>query len=159
MEGYWNKPEVNARSFSDGWFRTGDIFTRIKGGHFRHVGRFKDMSKRSGENISAVEVDTMMRQFSAIEEVAVIPVKHKVRGEEVKTFITLHPKASVASFDYAALHAHCTERLTSFKIPRYFEIIKAFDHTPSAKIKKNGLITNNSLEENWDYTIGAPVEG
>ena len=153
MEGYWNKPEVNARSFSDGWFRTGDIFTRIKGGHFRYVGRFKDMIKRSGENISAVEVETMMRQFSAI------PVKHKVRGEGVKTFIAPHPRASVASFDYAALHAHCTERLTSLKIPRYIEIIEAFDHTPSAKIKKNGLITNNSLDENWDYTIGAPVEG
>ena len=90
MEGYWNKPEVNARSFSDGWFRTGDIFTKIKGGHFRYVGRFKDMIKRSGENISAVEVETMIRQFSAIEEVAVIPVKHKVRGEGVKTFIAPH---------------------------------------------------------------------
>jgi acyl-CoA synthetase (AMP-forming)/AMP-acid ligase II len=159
MEGYWNKPEANARSFSDGWFRTGDIFTRTKGGHFRYVGRFKDMIKRSGENISAVEVETVTRQFPGIEEVAVIPVKHRLRGEEVKAFITLHPKASVAGFDYVALHAHCTEHLALFKIPRYVEIIEAFDHTPSAKIKKNDLITNNRLAGNWDYTIGAPVEG
>mgnify|MGYP000879428918 CR=1 FL=1 len=158
MEGYWNKPEVNARSFSDGWFRTGDIFTRTTAGYFRYVGRFKDMIKRSGENISAVEVETVMRQFRQIEEIAVIPVKHRVRGEEVKAFITLDPKVSVATFDYAALHAHCTEHLASFKIPRYIEIIEAFDHTPSAKIKKNDLIASNSLKGDWDYTTNARVE-
>ncbi|MBT7648641.1 MAG: acyl--CoA ligase [Rhodospirillaceae bacterium] len=118
MEGYWNKPEANARSFSDGWFRTGDLFARTAGGYFRYVGRFKDMIKRSGENISAVEVETVMRQFPSIEEVAVIPVKHRIRGEEVKAFITLHPKVTEATFDYRALHDHCSQHLASFKMPR-----------------------------------------
>ncbi|MBN33698.1 MAG: hypothetical protein CMM46_02775 [Rhodospirillaceae bacterium] len=94
-----------------------------------------------------------MRQFSDIDEVAVIPVKNRVRGEEVKALITLRPGRDATAFDYARLHAHCAEHVASFKIPRYIEIVTAFDHTPSEKIKKNELVAGN-----WDYTIPGTVE-
>ena len=159
MDGYWNNAEANAKSFVDGWFRTGDIFEKTPEGYFRYVGRIKDMIKRSGENISAVEVEAVIGQFPGIDEVAVIPVPHALRGEEVKAILTLRDGAAPDRFDYEGLHRHCEAHLAPFKIPRYVAITDAFDHTPSQKIIKTALIKDDTLTGNWDYTIDAPVEG
>jgi len=159
MEGYWNKPEANAASFSDGWFRTGDVFLKSDAGHFRYVGRFKDMIKRSGENISAVEVESVIREYPAVDDVAVIPVKHRVRGEEVKAFISLRHGGVAETFDYSAFHAHCARHLASFKIPRYVEIVADFERTPSEKIKKADLREANTLEGDWDYEVNTRIAG
>ena len=158
MDGYWNNAEANAKSFVDGWFRTGDIFEKTPEGYFRYVGRIKDMIKRSGENISAVEVEAVIGQFAGIDEVAVIPVPHALRGEEVKAILTLRDGAAPDRFDYEGLHRHCEAHLAPFKIPRYVEITDAFDHTPSQKIIKTPLIKDNTLIGNWDYTIGTAVK-
>ena len=157
MDGYWNNAEANAKSFVDGWFRTGDIFEKTSKGFFRYVGRIKDMIKRSGENIAAVEVESVISQFPGIDEVAVIPVPHKLRGEEVKAIVTLRDGVRREEFDYDALQRHCETHLATFKIPRYVEITDSFDHTPSEKIIKTDLTKSNTLAGNWDYTIGGHI--
>ena len=157
MDGYWNNAEANEVSFSDGWFRTGDIFEQSTQGFFSYCGRIKDMIKRSGENIAAVEVESVIASYPGVLAVAVIPVPDKLRDEEVKAVIQLCEDWEVTSFDYAAFETHCLASLASFKVPRYIEFVDGFEYTPSEKIIKPRLKRDDPFSGCWDYTVNAKV--
>jgi fatty-acyl-CoA synthase len=70
--GYWNRPDANASSFVDGWFRSGDIGRRDKDGYFYIEDRVKDMYISGGENVYPAEVENVLYELEAIHEVAVI---------------------------------------------------------------------------------------
>ena len=74
MLGYYRKPEANAASFHGDWFRTGDLFREDEHGYFYIVGRIKDMIRRSQENISAREVEEVLRAMPEIKDAAAVPV-------------------------------------------------------------------------------------
>jgi acyl-coenzyme A synthetase/AMP-(fatty) acid ligase len=98
-----------------------------------YIGRTRDIIRRSGENISAVEVE---RQFLAMPEVieaAVVPVPDARRGEEVKAVLVLRPGSTVTAQHVAA---RARQRLASFKVPRYIEFRPELPHTGSGKIDK-----------------------
>jgi crotonobetaine/carnitine-CoA ligase len=135
MRGYHGKPEANAAAFVDGWFRTSDLFRRDARGYLYLVGRAKDMVRRSGENISALEVEQVLRAMPAILEAAVIGVPDDTRGEEVLALIV---PASTPP-DPAAVFEHCARLLARFKVPRYLRIEASLPKTPSGKIAKAPL--------------------
>ncbi len=92
LQGYFNKPEANANAFHPGgWFRTGDTARHDPDGWFYYLGRIKDMVKRSGENVSAIEVEGVLRGVDGVMEAAVLPVPDELRGEEVKAYLLLAP--------------------------------------------------------------------
>jgi acyl-CoA synthetase (AMP-forming)/AMP-acid ligase II len=139
--GYYNAPEATAKAFhADGWFRTGDLGRQDRAGWFYFLGRIKDMVKRSGENVSAVEVECVLRGIPAVMEAAVLPVPDERRGEEVKAYLLLREGKSVDDLPPEAVLRHCEANLAQFKIPRYLEYVRAFPRTPSLKIKKSMLI-------------------
>ena len=75
MAGYHNRPEVNGELFLDGgWFRTGDVAVKSADGQHYYVGRMRDMIRRSGENISAAEVEAHLSGLAGVYEVAAVPV-------------------------------------------------------------------------------------
>ena len=155
MDGYWNNPRANAESIVDGWFRTGDIFVRQESGCFKFVGRIKEMIKRSGENISAAEVESVIRQYPGVENVAVVPVPDKLRSEEVKAVIKPRDDVDPALLDPVALRAHCEVHLAKFKCPRFIEWTHEFSYTPSGKIIKRALLEKEDLSIGcWDQTLG-----
>jgi acyl-CoA synthetase (AMP-forming)/AMP-acid ligase II len=155
INGYWNRPETNTECFVDGWFRTGDIFVKEQGGYYRIVGRIKEMIKRSGENISAHEVELVIRQFDGVEDVAVIPVPDDYRGEEVKAIIKLRDDFDKSQFDPAELRAHCEKHLAAFKCPRFIRLMDEFPLLGSGKIDKAQLTAPEDLRtDSWDNTIG-----
>ena len=145
LTGYYGMPEATKAAFlPGGWFKTGDLGMRSKDGWFFYVGRKKDMVKRSGENISAMEVEAVLRGIPEILEAAVIPVPDETRGEEVKAYVLLGSGITSKELTPDAILAHCARNLARFKIPRYIEYVDEFPRTPSRKIKKAALIAEKS---------------
>ncbi len=150
--GYYNKPDVNAESFVDGWFRTGDKFVQTGNGYFKIIGRFKDMIRRSSENVSALEVEQALTLHPNIQQAAVVPVPDEYRGEEIKAYVLLDDSESHESVTPADIVAHCQICLAAFKIPRYIEYVKDFPYTPTMKIAKQKLIDQKKdlRTDSWD---------
>ena len=148
--GYYNKPNANAESFVDGWFRTGDKFIQTKHGYFKIIGRFKDMIRRSSENVSALEVEQALILHPSIRQAAVVAVPDKYRGEEIKAYVLLAEGESHETVTPAEIIAHCETCLAAFKVPRYLEYATKFPYTPTMKVAKQTLI-----EQNKDLRIGS----
>jgi len=138
--GYFNKPEANAESFHADWFRTGDVFVRTTSGYYKIIGRYKDMIRRSDENISAMEVEHVVRLLDAVKEVAAVPVPDDHRGEEVKMYVQLKDGLTLTDCEPATIVEHCRTHLASFKIPRYIAYIDSMPYTPSNKVAKRDMI-------------------
>jgi long-chain acyl-CoA synthetase len=114
VKGYWNKPEVTAATFQDGWLRTGDL-ARLDGEGFLFVvDRAKDMLIRGGENIYCVEVENVLYQHPDVMDAALIGIPHKTLGEEPAAVVHLKPGRVVTEDE---LRQFVRERLASFKTP------------------------------------------
>ncbi len=149
--GYYNKPDANRESFFGEWHRSGDRGMRDADGYFHFLGRIKDVVRRSGENISAVEVETVLVSMKGVERAAAVPVPDDMRGEELKVYIQLNDGLTHAEVPPSAILAHCTRLLAPFKVPRYIEY-RAELPTPGTadKIEKHKLIA-----EKPDLRVGS----
>ncbi|WP_342723799.1 AMP-binding protein [Bradyrhizobium sp. B097] len=141
MLGYYNRPDATNEAFHGDWFRTGDLFRMDERGYFYIVGRIKDTIRRSGENIAAREVEAVLASHPDIAEVAVIPVKDEIRGEEIKAIVVWRVGAGT-EFQVASLIEHCHRNLAPFKVPRFFESRLSLPKTGSSKIAKHVLLTD-----------------
>jgi acyl-CoA synthetase (AMP-forming)/AMP-acid ligase II len=150
LSGYYKRPEANAESFQGKWFRTGDIFRQDENGYYYIVGRIKEMIKRGGENISAREVEAVLRQIDEIEEAAAIAVPDEMRREEVKVYLMLSEGVSEKNCLPEKIIAHCQKHLAEFKIPRYYTYVKDFPRTATRKIVKRKLLNGDLLEGAYD---------
>jgi len=139
--GYHNQPEATNAAFSGDWFRTGDLFKQDEAGYFYIQGRIKDSIRRSGENISAREVESVAAGVPGVLECAAVAVPDALRGQEVKLCISLQPGFSRESVTPELLFEHCSERLAPFKVPRYLEYLTELPHTSSGKVAKQELVT------------------
>lgn len=137
MLGYWNRPQTNAElMLPDGWFRTGDVVRKDADGQHYYIGRLRDVVRRSGENIAAVEVEQQIAAMPGVAETAVIPVPDPDRGEEGKVLIVPSPGAKLSAEDVVAWAA---ERLAPFKVPRYVEFRDTLPQLGNGKIAKAQL--------------------
>ncbi|MER8826792.1 acyl--CoA ligase [Mesorhizobium sp. M0938] len=140
MLGYYKNPEATASAFSDGWFRTGDLFRVDENGFHTIVGRKKDMIRRSAENIAAREVESVLNGVPAVAEAAVIGVPDPLRGEEVKAYIKLKDDAVAGAETLAAIIEAAKRQLAPFKVPRFYAFRDEFPRTVSLKIAKQLLV-------------------
>lgn len=139
--GYHNRAEANDTAFlPGGWFRTGDAGRQDSDGFFHYLGRRKDMIRRSGENVSAVEVEAVLRGVPGIVEAAVAAVPDAVREEAIKAYLRLDEDVTPEQVTPEIVLAHCTRNLARFKIPRCIEYVADFPRTPSMKVRKAELI-------------------
>ena len=152
FKGYYRKEEATADAFDGEWFKTGDLFREDKNGYYFIVGRKKDMIRRSGDNISASEVEGVLDSHPKILSAAVVPVPDVDRGEEVKAYIAPKPGETPDSIPPEEIISFCQERIASFKIPRYIEYRQEFSLTPSGKIQKHLLLAekNDLTDGCWD---------
>jgi len=114
LKGYWNNPEATAETFADGWVKTGDMAKIDSEGFCFIVDRKKDMLIRGGENIYCIEVEDVLYQHPAVMDAALVPIAHKILGEEPGAVVTLKPDAAVSEQE---LRAFVAERLAAFKVP------------------------------------------
>lgn len=138
--GYYKKPEETAEVFHQGWFHTGDLFRQDDAGYYYIVGRKKDMIRRSGDNISASEVEHVLTSHPLILSAAVVPVPSESHGEEVKAYVVLTEDQTPETVPPEEIVAYCAERIANFKVPRYIEYKTHLSMTPSDKIKKHLLL-------------------
>jgi acyl-coenzyme A synthetase/AMP-(fatty) acid ligase len=80
---YLKNPEATAEAWEGGWLHTGDIVARNEDGDLRFIDRKKNVIRRSGENISAAEVESVLGRNPAVRAIACAPVADEMRGEEV----------------------------------------------------------------------------
>jgi long-chain acyl-CoA synthetase len=137
IRGYWNAPAETAAAFVDGWLHTGDLARLDDEGFIYIVDRAKDMILRGGENVYCAEVESVLMEHPAVEDVALIGVPHQVLGEEVGAVIALR---SLGAVDGPALTAWLDGRIAGFKIPAHFWFqTEELPRNPSGKVLKREL--------------------
>lgn len=137
-KGYWNNPEETEKVLQDGWLATGDIARMDQDGYFYIVERLKDMIKASGYSVFPAEVEALMYEHPAIQEVAVIGVPDPRRGENIKAFIILRPQHK-GQVEHQEIIAWAKNKMAAYKYPRIVEFVDELPKTGSGKILKRAL--------------------
>src|SRR5260370_5500659 len=117
IQGYENNPEPNAKSFSEGWFRTGDQGMIDADGYLHLTARIKELIVRGGEKIAPLEIDEVLMRHACVAEAASFVMPHPAWGEEVAVAVVLRGPA-----DEAVLLAYCREHPADFKCPKKIHI-------------------------------------
>jgi long-chain acyl-CoA synthetase len=135
FRGYWNRPEVNAEVFTNGWFRTGDVAYLDDEGYLFIVDRIKDLIIRGGENIGCGQVEAALLKHPDVHEAAVYAVPDERLGEEVGATVY-----GSASLDVNGLRDFLNAHLARFEVPRYIlASMQPLPRTASGKILKRQL--------------------
>jgi acyl-CoA synthetase (AMP-forming)/AMP-acid ligase II/acetyl-CoA acetyltransferase len=139
--GYLKDQVATDAAWADGWFHTGDIVQRDAIGMLHFIDRRKNVIRRSGENISALEVESVLNQHASVRVAAVAAVPDDLRGDEVLACVVTHePVAAGARALIAAdIVAHSLARLAYFKAPGYVAFVEALPLTASQKIARGEL--------------------
>lgn len=140
--GYLKDPQATDEAWAGGWFHTGDVVSRDAQGLYHFIDRRKNVIRRSGENIAAVEVESVLLQHPLIRAVAVAATPDPVRGDEVLAcVITANPLADDTARQQAATSmVHwCLERLAYYKAPGYVAFVESLPLTPSQKVQRGEL--------------------
>lgn len=155
FSGYWKDPTATAEAWADGWFHTGDIVRRDENGYLHFVDRKRNVIRRSGENIAAVEVENVMQQHPAIRSIAVTAVPDPIRGDEVMALIVPHTLPTETAEQQALATEIVTwglSQLAYFKVPGYVKFVEALPLTSTNKIQRGELKTLGlALLEAEDY--------
>jgi long-chain acyl-CoA synthetase len=131
---YWNKPEVTAETFTEGWVKTGDLAYLDDEGFLYIVDRKKDMLIRGGENIYCTEVEGVLYEHPAVMDASVVGLPHKQLGEEPGAAVTLKAGAEASEEE---LRAFVAERLARFKVPvRILVLDETLPRNANGKILK-----------------------
>jgi acyl-CoA synthetase (AMP-forming)/AMP-acid ligase II len=141
FSGYFKDEAATEAAWTHGWFHTGDLVRRDAQGNFYFIDRKKNVIRRSGENISAVEVESVLNQHPAVKTSAVAATPDAVRGDEVLACIVLQDHVDqTAPKDLAAsIVAHCLAQLAYYKAPGYVAFVEALPLTASQKIQRGQL--------------------
>lgn len=138
MTRYYNNPEATEQAFTaDGWFKSGDVGYRTDDGRFLMVERTKNLIRRSGENIAPAELEAVLQDHPAVEEVAIVPVVDDLRGQEIRACIVPVDGYSLTAEE---VFAFCRAELADFKVPRFVEFRDELPHTPTFKVQKEILV-------------------
>lgn len=141
FSGYLKDEAATNEAWADGWFHTGDLVRRDAEGNFFFVDRKKNVIRRSGENISAVEVESVLNQHPAVKSSAVAATPDAVRGDEVLACIVLRQDADQTAKQQIAesIVDHALAQLAYYKAPGYIAFIDTLPLTPSQKIQRGEL--------------------
>jgi acyl-CoA synthetase (AMP-forming)/AMP-acid ligase II len=136
---YLKDPEATAQSWEGGYFHTGDIVFVDADGDFHFVDRRKNVIRRSGENISAVEVEGVLLQHPRVASVGVAAVPDAVRGDEVMACVV--PRGPIQDQRELAreLVEFCLQRLAYFKAPGFIAFCEHLPLTATEKIQRARL--------------------
>ncbi|RKT87310.1 Acyl-CoA synthetase (AMP-forming)/AMP-acid ligase II [Saccharopolyspora antimicrobica] len=134
--GYWNRPEATAEAVVDGWLRTGDVVRVDEVGRVHIIDRIKDIINRGGENVSSVEVESVLLSAPGVADAAVLAVPDDVMGEKVGAVLV----AGQERIDVDAVIAHCRDHLADFKVPQYAAVVTGtLPRNAGGKLLKNQL--------------------
>jgi len=131
IEGYENNPEANEKSFTNGWFRTGDQGIIDADGYLHLTARIKELINRGGEKIAPLEIDEVLMTHPCVAEAVAFGMPHPTWGEEVAVAVVLKTPETEA-----ALLEHCKLKLADFKCPKKIIIVEQIPRTATGKIQR-----------------------
>lgn len=135
FEGYWKRPDADAKALRAGWYFTGDSGYFDADGDLYVVGRVDDMIITGGENVSPVEVESCLSLHDAVADVAVVGLPDERWGKIVAAFIKRGRVISEAELD-----AFCRESgLANFKRPRRYVFVDELPKSPVGKLLRRKL--------------------
>ena len=132
FEGYYKSPEKNEEAFVDGWFKTGDLCAIDASGSIEFHGRIKDMLKVGGENVAAIEIESVLASNPAVAMAQVIGVADDRLFEVACAYVELLPGAAI---DEADLIEFCRDKVASYKVPRYIRFVSQWPMS-ATKVQK-----------------------
>ncbi len=136
FEGYWNRPDADAKSLCAGWYFTGDIGYFDQQGDLFVTGRIDDMIISGGENISPTDIESLLSLHPAVDEVAVVGLPDQRWGQRVTAYVKIKGKT-----DAAALDEYCRESsLPDFKRPREYVFVGGLPKSPVGKILRRKIV-------------------
>jgi malonyl-CoA/methylmalonyl-CoA synthetase len=134
---YLNNAEATAAAFRDGWFRTGDLATRRGDGQIRLVGRkATDLIKSGGYKIGAGEIEGILLEHPAVEEVAITGEPDADLGERVVAWVVARPGQSATAEE---LIDHVAGQLAPHKRPRVVHFLDELPRNEMGKVQKKRL--------------------
>jgi acyl-CoA synthetase (AMP-forming)/AMP-acid ligase II len=139
FSGYLKDADATAQAWRDGWFHTGDAVRRGPDGSLHFVDRLKNIIRRAGENIAALEVEAALAGHPAIGQVAVIAAPDPVRDEEVMACVVPKQKSLVSRDTAISIQDWCLERLAYFKAPGHVAFLDELPVTSTNKVQKAKL--------------------
>ena len=146
FNGYLDAPDVTNESFRDGWFLTGDRAKRDIDGKFFFDGRRSDVLKVSGENVSIVEVESVLAEHPEVLEAAVVGIPDEIRDEVPVAFVVPVPGKDFPSLE--DLSDWCEKRLTKAKRPQKITFLDELPRTSVGKIRKYLLLEGGEANDN-----------
>jgi malonyl-CoA/methylmalonyl-CoA synthetase len=133
---YWRRPEDTATAFHDGWFRTGDT-ALVDGGAYRLLGRTStDIIKTGGFKVSALEIESSLREHPAVRDCAVVGVPDDQWGERVCAAVELIENTTVSPGD---LQEWLKARLAPYKVPKSVVAVESLPRNAMSKVVKPGV--------------------
>ena len=143
FEGYWKRPDANAKALHGGWYFTGDTGFLDKDGDLFVTGRADDMIITGGENVSPVEVESCLSLHEGVAEVAVVGLPDERWGKIVVAFVKRRGDVTAEDLD-----RHCRESgLANFRRPRRFVFVEAIPKSPVGKLLRRLLVAGEYTEE------------
>lgn len=139
FDGYHGKPELTLERFRNLWFHTGDQGFIDDGGYLHFLGRLDDVIRRGGENVRPADVEAVLAEHPAVEEVAVVGVPDDVVGQEIRAVVV--PRGD---FDPLTLPEFLQGRLPRFAWPRYVSTRTALPKTATQKVQVAQLRTREA---------------
>jgi acyl-CoA synthetase (AMP-forming)/AMP-acid ligase II len=174
FSGYLKDEAATEEAWAGGWFHTGDVVRADDDGLLYFVDRKKNVIRRSGENISAVEVESVLNQHPAVKQSAVAATPDEVRGDEVLACVILRDPVAASERDAlaASIVEHALAQLAYYKAPGYVAFVDEVPLTPSQKIQRGELralarslpgqancIDTRSMKKRQDFPLPRAGEG
>jgi crotonobetaine/carnitine-CoA ligase len=139
FSGYFKEEAATEEAWRGGWFHTGDMVRQAPDGMLYFVDRRKNIVRRSGENISAAEVEEAIITHPSVNTCAVLPIEDELREEEVMACVVLSEGVTADRAAAAAIFSHCQGQLAYYKTPGWIVFRERLPTTTTTKIQK-GLI-------------------
>mgnify|MGYP001205399010 CR=1 FL=1 len=144
-KGYLDDPAATAKALRAGAFYTGDYGSRDSQGNMSFHGRMSDSARVKGQNVSALEVESVAGKHPDVEDCAMIAVAADVGEQDIKLFVKPRAGAAITPNE---LSDWLEPRLAPYQRPRYVMIVAEFERTPSLRIMKHRLSTRT--DDAWD---------
>lgn len=143
FEGYHNRPDANAKNLREGWYFTGDTGYVDADGDLFVTGRVDDMIISGGENISPVDIESVLSLHPAVDEVAVAGLKDERWGQRVVAFVKRRQEVSGEALDQ-----HCrSSDMVNFKRPREYVFVDEIPKSPVGKVLRRKLVAGEYQPE------------
>jgi acyl-CoA synthetase (AMP-forming)/AMP-acid ligase II len=136
MREYFKQEEATQAAIHDGWLHTGDVGYLDEDRYLFITGRKKDLIIRGGENVSPGEIEAVLEEHHAVDEVAVIGVPDVEWGEEIKAIVVLKSGQTATADE---LRAYSKSRLASYKVPRYITFVDELLRNALGKVLKTDI--------------------